>query len=448
MDEVAGYFPPVANPPSKAPLLTLLKQARAFGVGVVLCTQNPVDLDYKALSNAGTWFLGKLQTQRDKARLLDGLEGAAPGGIDRAALDKLLSVLGKRVFLLHNVHDREPIVFQTRWTLSYLRGPMTKEELRRATAHEAASSAPGPVTASHATGSRPILPATVKEFFLPGAATSYQPHLYGSARVRYVDARRGIDTTSDVHAITAIGEGAIPVNWDRAEATALPPDALLSHPASDAAGYATPPAPALDPRSYARWERDLAQWLTEARPLRLFNAPRLGVSSVPGESERDFRIRIQQARHERRDAAVETLRAKHAPKLARLAERVAKAQESVMKERQQSGQQRVQSAVSIGATMMGALLGRKVLSASTLGRATTAARGVSRAAKEAEDVARAEARVAELQRELAEMDAQVQADVAALAGDSEEPVETLEIKTKRGAVDVRLVSLVWKPTLS
>ena len=130
MDEIAGYFPPVANPPSKPPLLTLLKQARAFGLGVVLATQNPVDLDYKGLSNIGTWFLGRLQTERDKARVLDGLEGAAAGTLDRADADRILSTLGKRVFLLHNVHENAPVVFQTRWTLSYLRGPLSRDQIR------------------------------------------------------------------------------------------------------------------------------------------------------------------------------------------------------------------------------------------------------------------------------------------------------------------------------
>jgi len=137
MDEVMGYLPPVANPPSKLPLLTLLKQARAFGVGIMLATQNPVDLDYKALSNTGTWFLGTLQTERDKARVLDGLEGVA-GGLDRQALDRVLSGLRSRVFLMHNVHEREPVTFETRWTLSYLRGPMSRDDLRRATATSAA----------------------------------------------------------------------------------------------------------------------------------------------------------------------------------------------------------------------------------------------------------------------------------------------------------------------
>src|SRR5262245_55257331 len=134
MDEIAGYFPPVAAPPSKAPLLTLLKQARAFGIGIVLATQNTVDLDYKGLGNAGTWFLGRLQTERDKSRVLDGLEGAAAGGIDRAAADRTLSALGKRVFLLHDVHAGAPATFMTRWALSYLRGPLSREQLRALTA--------------------------------------------------------------------------------------------------------------------------------------------------------------------------------------------------------------------------------------------------------------------------------------------------------------------------
>ncbi len=131
MDEIFGYFPPVGNPPSKTPLLTLLKQARAFGLGVVLSTQNPVDLDYKGLSNTGTWFIGRLQTERDKGRVLEGLEGAAAGsGFDRSRMEEILAGLGKQVFLLHNVHENEPVIFQTRWVMSYLRGPMTREQIK------------------------------------------------------------------------------------------------------------------------------------------------------------------------------------------------------------------------------------------------------------------------------------------------------------------------------
>ena len=133
MDEIFGYFPPTANPPSKIPMLTLLKQARAFGLGVVLATQNPVDLDYKGLSNAGTWFLGRLQTKRDKDRVLAGLQGASTAAghaFDSQKMDEILSALGSRVFVMNNVNDNQPVVFQTRWTLSYLRGPLTREQIQ------------------------------------------------------------------------------------------------------------------------------------------------------------------------------------------------------------------------------------------------------------------------------------------------------------------------------
>ena len=128
MDEIFGYLPPQRNPPSKQPLLRMLKTARAFGLGLLLATQNPVDVDYKGLSNAGTWFIGKLQTEQDKNRLLDGLESAS-GGLPRLVIDKLISSLGKRVFVLHNVHAREPVLFQSRWAMNFLAGPMTRAQI-------------------------------------------------------------------------------------------------------------------------------------------------------------------------------------------------------------------------------------------------------------------------------------------------------------------------------
>ena len=133
MDEVFGYFPPTGNPPAKRPMLTLLKQARAFGLGCVLATQNPVDLDYKGLSNAGTWFLGRLQTERDKARVMEGLEGrVGPGGVfvQQQEMEAALAALGNRVFLMNNVHDDAPVVFESRWALSYLCGPLTKGQIK------------------------------------------------------------------------------------------------------------------------------------------------------------------------------------------------------------------------------------------------------------------------------------------------------------------------------
>ena len=211
MDEIFGYFPPVANPPSKRPLLTLLKQGRAYGVGVVLATQNPVDLDYKGLSNTGTWFIGRLQTERDKARVLEGLEGVAAGArtaFDRGAMEETLAGLGKRVFLLNNVHEDEPVVFETRWVMSYLRGPLTREQIRlltgkrrgsdasqpmAAAGKETAAASPAEGTVSAEAGSafvRPVLPPGVPQHFVPlrgpglEKSLTYRPMLLAAGTVR------------------------------------------------------------------------------------------------------------------------------------------------------------------------------------------------------------------------------------------------------------------------
>ncbi len=218
MDEVFGFFPPVANPPSKQPMLTLLKQARAYGLGVVLATQNPVDLDYKGLANAGTWFLGRLQTERDKLRVLEGLESAAASGFDRAAADAALSSLPSRVFLLHDVHADAPVLLQTRWAMSWLRGPLTRDEIRRVVAQSANAAAPpanatfaGPAPASgglqaaapaappagaraqSTAAGRPLLPADISQRFLHGGGrgSAYEPALFGRVRAHYVECAAG-----------------------------------------------------------------------------------------------------------------------------------------------------------------------------------------------------------------------------------------------------------------
>jgi hypothetical protein len=465
MDEVFGYLPPVANPPSKLPLLTLLKQARAFGVGLVLATQNPVDLDYKALSNTGTWFLGKLQTERDKARMLDGLEGVS-SGLDRQSIDRALSALRGRVFLMHNVHEQAPIAFETRWALSYLRGPMGREELRRFAkpAVERAAAAPPPIPGAAppppaslpasapaaASSVKPVVPAGIEEYVLPsesGPPAEYAPVLYGAARVQYTDTKRGIDVTRSLQAIVTFANGPIPVDWERAEETPYAPETLAPPSAGATARHQPLPPAAMDKKRYATWSKDFGQWLTRAQPLKVYTVPAMKLVSKPEESERDFQARIQLAGRETRDAAVEKLRERYAPKVARLQEKARKAEEAVGKEQQQASQQKLQTAVSLGATMLGALMGRRAVSLSTLGRATTAARGIGRSAKETQDVAKSQERLQQAQAELAALEAELQSEVAALEGISAGSVsiETIEIKPKRGGVEVRIVALAWKP---
>jgi hypothetical protein len=450
-DEIFGFLPPVANPPSKKPLLTILKQARAFGMGLVVATQNPVDLDYKALANAGTWMLGRLQTEQDKARVLDGLQGAAGGAaLDRSRLDSLLSGLGKRQFLLHNVHEKEPVLFETRWTLSYLRGPLGRDDIKKLTSVPAVPRVPevpkGRVPEVPTASAVPVLDPAIQQLFVPGA-TSYAPMLLGVAKVSYSDSKLGLDDTKTVAVVTAITNGAVSVDWDRAEVADFTVDYLLKSPPTGAT-FAEVPAAGAKPKNYASWEKDFTQWVGQSQSIELLKSARAKMLSHPDESERDFRIRLQGEAREARDAALARVRDKYASKMTTLQDRIRRAEQTVQVQSEQATGAKMGAAVSIGATIFGALLGRKAVSASTLGRATTAARGMGRVSKEAQDVTRAAENVTALRTQLSELETAMQDDLQAVTADwdlSNEPFERVLVKPKRGGVSVQLVSLVWVP---
>jgi len=462
MDEIAGYFPPVANPPAKPPLLTLLKQGRAFGVGVVLATQNTVDLDYKGLGNTGTWFLGRLQTERDKARVLDGLEGAAGGSLDRAAADQTLSALGKRVFLLHDVHAGAPITFQSRWALSYLRGPLSREQIRGLMAKEATAATETaensaterhgatrntPKAAENASTSAPVLAPGLQQFFLPAAADAhYTAVALGIARVTFGDAKLKINETREIVAVAPIGAGAVPVDWSQGEILDIASSDLETLPAEGATFDPVPKA-ATVAKNYAAWQKAFVAWVSASQTLDLHRHAGLKLTSQAGESERDFRIRVQDAQREARDAEVEDLRRRFAEKRARLEERARRAEQGVSREQEQASAAKVQTAVSLGATVLGALFGRKTFSASTLGRATTVARGVGRASKEQDDIKRAQENVDVAKAALEELDATIAEETAAIAARFDAAagsLETVSVAPKRGQVLVQTVALGWK----
>ncbi|HEX7213192.1 MAG TPA: ATP-binding protein, partial [Methylomirabilota bacterium] len=492
MDEIFGFFPPVANPPSKTPLLTLLKQARAFGVGVVLATQNPVDLDYKGLSNTGTWFIGRLQTERDKARVLDGLEGAAGSagqGFDRQGLERILSGLSSRIFLMNNVHEDHPTVFESRWVMSYLRGPLTRAQIKSlmdarraaepasagktvvATAARAAApappassarpakgqaaraAAPAP-TGAAASGQRPLLPPDVPQHFVPahgappaGSTLLYQPMLFGFAQVRVADTKSKIDVSHDVTVLAPITAEAVPVDWDRAAVVGFTSSDLSDAP-DDNAGFADLPAAAGKKKSYEGWSKEFAAWLLRSQTVELLRSPSLKAVSKPDESERDFRVRLQESTRQERDRAIEALRQKYAPKQAALQERLRRAEQTVARESEQATQQGIQTAISVGATILGAFLGRKTISVSTIGRGTTAARGASRVLKETQDVGRAKESAEAVKQAMADLDAQFKVEADTLAASTDpltEPLETISLKPTRQNISVRLVALGWAP---
>ncbi|MFN7919818.1 MAG: hypothetical protein U0Q16_06955 [Bryobacteraceae bacterium] len=465
MDEIFGYFPPVQNPPSKKPLLTLLKQARAFGFGVVLATQNPVDLDYKGLGNTGTWFIGRLQTDRDKMRVLDGLEGAAAGTgqkFDRAEMEQILAGLGNRVFLMNNVHDDRPEIFESRWALSYLRGPMTRAQIKllsgagrsaapAAQTADAGKAAPARATVKAAAikgNVKPVLPPGIEERFAAIRGKSdgavYTPILLGAASVRFADSKQGVDESRDVVFETAIGDGAIPVNWEDAAESEIAVDDLESAPA-DGTSFADLPSAAGQAKNYKTWQKAFADWLFGSQTYDLFYSPGTAQTSNPGEKERDFRLRLQQVAREQRDTTVENLRQQYAGKMKPIEDRIFAAQQRLEKEQSQSRSQKIESVLNIGMSVLGAVLGGS--RRNPLSGVMSGVRSAGRVYREGQDVGRAEDSVEHLQEQLnqikAEMEDQVR-QVQDTVDPMKEELDKIQVRPKKTGISVKLVSLVWK----
>jgi hypothetical protein len=465
MDEVFGYFPPVANPPSKPPLLTLMKQARAFGLGVVLATQNPVDLDYKGLSNAGTWFLGRLQTERDKARVMEGLEGIAAGTsmkFDPSEMGETLAGLGPRVFVMNNVHEDGPLVFQSRWAMSYLRGPITRNQIKTLMdpvrpAVSVSRSSPTPAQmgdGGEIAAARPLLPPEVPQVFVPlrgsrppGVSLLYQPRVLGAADVHLVDPKMSVDQKEELALAAPVTGGPEPLRWEDAERMDIAIGDLEPSP-QEGASFSQPPSAAGRPDNFEAWRKALEAWIYQTHKLDVLRSPSLKEFSQPGESERDFRIRLQESARERRDASVDKLKQTYAAKIASLQDRIRRADQAVAREKEETTQAKMQTAISLGATVLGAALGRRATSLGTIGRATTAARGVGRTMQQAGDVTRAVENVSALQQQLADLEGQMQSEVEALTAATDpltEALETVTVRPRKSDISVRMVALAWVP---
>jgi len=469
IDEVMGYLPPTRQPPSKPPLLTLLKQARAYGLGIVLATQNPVDLDYKGLGNTGTWFLGRLQTERDKERVIEGLEGesgAAEGGLDRKRMDRLLSGLEKRTFLVGNVHAEGPELIRTRWAMSYLRGPLTRPEVRRLmqdrreepTARDPGRtesvqpSEPGSQTLPNEdlTPDRPVVPPDIGEVFLspdtagrPGSTAVWRPALLGLAGLHYARVSLGVDVWQDVAVLSPIRDAPATGPWGGAEELPGIPD--LDQPAPVSARYGPLPSSSMGAKERRRWASQLKAWLYRERPLRLYRIPALKLTSNPGESEAEFRVRVREEARATRDAAVAKVREKYRRKVDSIDGKLATARNRLDREKSQYDSQRLSSAVSLGSTVLGALLGRRSVTGS---KAATAARQVGRAATQRDDVLRAQQSIEELTDQLAEIEAELGGKLDQVR--SEWAVDALEIEEvtlspRKSEIGVELVALAWVP---
>ncbi len=473
MDEIFGYFPPTANPPSKRPLLTLLKQGRAAGVGVVLATQNPVDLDYKGLSNIGTWWLGRLQTERDKARAASTASRAPATGRLRSRRTRPPAVEPHQPRLPDAQRARRrphtvPVAMGAVVPARSARARRDQAALRRTTrtgrgrrrrscrgrlnrersCPRCAKTRRCGCRLAAAATTRPVVPPDVPQFFspdAPGGPVPLTPVVYAAANVRFLDPKLKLDATRLVAWTTPISDGAVAADWEAAEALDMAPE-LLERDAPEEATFAAVPAPALKAKNYDTWSKQFVTTLTTKEVLEVLRSPSTGETSRPDESERDFRARLQQVSREERDRKLDTLRRKYAPRQASLGEKKRRALAKVQRETEQASGQKLQTMISMGATLMGALMGRKAITASTLGRATTAARGMSRTMKESGDIAGAQKEVQVLEQQQQELEDELKLEMATLeaAGDpATETFERFEVKPKRTNVSVKLVALLW-----
>ncbi len=480
-DEIYGYLPPTANPPSKPPLLRMLKQARAFGVGLMLVTQNPVDIDYKALSNAGTWFIGRLQTDRDKQRLLDGLEGAAPG-MDRGAYDDLISRLRKRVFLLHNVHDKEPIVYHTRWAMNYLPGPLTRAQIpllnrllgAQAPAAPAPSAVGEPTTAARpqptptAAPSRPAqtaapLPGSPtkprvpgEEYFWPVEVAParaarqaglpkadyvglvYRPALWAQARVTVVRPKYNLDWEQAWAAL--VEEPSRRVDWDAWEARPRDPDFFDPEPHPEARFL--PLEPPWTRATDLKRLRSAFQTFVFRRtriPVRAHKG--LKVYAGPQVSESRFKRQLREAARERLEKELARVRQRYERKLERLRAKLAREERELAQDLAEYEQRKQEEWATHAENILSLFLGRR--------RRLTTSLTKRRLAKQAQaDIEESRQAIAEYKAQIAELEDEMRAameEVREQWAERLEEVETLTLRPYKREVEVEMFGIVWLP---
>jgi len=462
MDEIYGYLPPTANPPSKKPLMTILKQGRAFGLGTLLATQNPVDLDYKALSNTGTWWLGRLQTERDKARVLDGLEGAASsgdGGFNRKEMEELLAGLGSRVFLMNNVHDNTPTVFHARWVMSYLRGPLTRRQIktlmdpkRDAFTADTSRKKPAPpensnpfarsTSVSPAGGDRPIVGDGIKEYFAPVLGDSdgatYRPFLLREAKVHFSSTKAKTEGTRVVRFVNELLDNG--PDWQEDTDFSAPLPNCSTSPSSSI-GFDDLPGYAMNADNYKPLTSDFEDWLYRNERAELFYSPLLKEYSQFGEAERDFRSRLSQDARESRDEAVEKLRDKYASKIRTKQGQIDRAEIAVDREKDQASSAKIKAGMAVVGGLLGSFLGGRRSTRSTISSATSAM-------QQHGDIKRAKEKVHILERDLLEIQEELNEEIRELeeklnASNTELTPEIL--KPYKKDIDIREVAILWLP---
>jgi len=444
MDEIYGFFPPTKNPPSKEPMLLLLKQARAFGVGVVLSTQNPVDLDYKGLSNIGTWFIGRLQTTQDIERVIDGLGGKVGSSYEKKEIKELLANLKKRTFFLKSAHLEDIRLFTTRWVLSYLKGPLKRQEIATLMASQRARFDASKVqqalkTPKGATTAIQPIDDSITQYFEPDPTSRNQYHasLGAKGSVHFYQQRRGIDLVKEVEYHLMLDESMVTLPWEEALQEQLPFEKFPQTPPSQASCTPVPDI-ILHDKGLKKAIKELKEHLYREEALTLYRTTKPKLESTVGESRADFMVRLQDLLNEKKEEEIEKLQERYEKKEKRLQERLNRAKERLEKEEADS----TSSMIEAGIAVLGALFGRS--SSTKIGRAVSKG---SKILKERGDMSRAEARVAELMDEMEALEYELEEKIDEIAQKymiENYEVSEVKIKPRKSDIDVALCALVWR----
>lgn len=469
-DEIMGYLPPVANPPSKTVMLRMLKQARAFGVGLLLATQNPVDVDYKALSNAGTWMIGRLQTDQDKQRLLDGLSSAG-GTTDLKEIDKLISGLEKRVFMLHSVYKSKPVLFNTRWALNYLAGPMTRDQLPAANAlvkgrsmeevpagTQEKAKVSGVRESTDLTSSRPAIPGSIPEYFLPnnlgvsesaaaagiqGGVTSegivYRPGVLAQAEVRYLSRQYDIEKAVKTTAILE-DPGSGLIRWENLLSGEVDKQKLENQPLPKTQ-YHPVPAWLADGKKTVEIEKDFLEWLYRSGTLKLKANTRLKVYASPDMTAAEFHQKCRDAVDDSIKAEIEKAAKTYDSKIAAMQRKIESQELDVKSKENSVNQRRLETLATGGAAVLGMLTGRKRSISSTITKTRMASEAKDRLAAEQQTLKQYQDQLLDLQKAREEVVKEVNDKYAAAVDD----ITEISIRPNKSDIFTDIFAVVWLP---
>ncbi|WP_323586646.1 ATP-binding protein [Aliarcobacter butzleri] len=456
MDEIFGYFPPNSNPPSKQPMLTLLKQARSFGIGIILSTQNPVDIDYKGLANIGTWFIGRLQTKQDKEKVIDGLSSANEGNLNKDEVMNLISNLEKRNFILKNINEDGIKIFETRWALSYLKGPISKDGIKKLMSEKKKQNIPTQKVENENQTTqiniekgipKPIITSNLTEKYLYSSQNSayyLQPYLICSCDIHYIDAPKNIDFEEKISYKIYLDENMKNIDFEEKEELGNNSFEEKEKPNSF---YYELPSFVQKEKDLKIIEKDFTDYIYRNSKLTLYKNEFLKITSKQTESLNDFKIRLQDRLNEEIDLEVEKLKVKFVKENDSIEIKLSKLYEKLQKEELQATSTTTDTIISIGTSLLGAFFGNSVINKTNIGKVATSAKGASKILKERNDVKQVENEILELQQQKEALKTLLENEIEKinLANQSSNfPIEEIFIKPKRSDIYNTKLALLWQ----